>query len=376
MSSEHFRIAAIDCYPLSAAIDQPVRNSWRTLTSRSALVLRITTADGAEGWGEVWCNYPPRGSLHRADLVDHVIAPLVIGRDFDSPTAMHRFLAGALRIPAIQSGEPGPFAQAAAGLDNAAWDLVARRAGEPLWRYLGGVSQVKVYASGLSPDDPGPIAAEARRNGFRVAKLKVGADAAVDARNARAVLDALGAGGRITFDANQRWTPDVAADATNALAAFDPLWMEEPIRADESIATWQALARATRVPLAAGENLRGADFDAYLDSGAIRHVQPDIGKWGGYSACLPLARKAAALGIEFCPHWLGGAVGLLASLHILAGTGGRGWGEYDANPNKLREDFMPADITIADSLLQLSDAPGVGIAPDPALLQTYTIKRT
>jgi D-galactarolactone cycloisomerase len=375
MNDQHFKVEAIECFPLTAPVEKPVRNSWRTLTSRSALVVRLVAADGAYGWGEVWCNYPPRAAHHRARLIDDVVAPLLVGREFEGPAHLSRLLEQALRIPAIQSGEPGPFAQVAAGLDNAAWDLVARRAGEPLWRYLGGVARVKVYASGLSPDDPEPLAERAVRQGFTAAKLKVGTDPALDRRNARAVLDALG-GGTLMLDANQRWKPDQAAQAIEAFAEYSPLWMEEPIPADEPIAAWQALARSTRMPLAAGENLRGASlFDDYLASGAVRYIQPDIGKWGGYSACVSLARRAAEAGVEFCPHWLGGAVGLMASLQVLGGTGGHGWGEFDANPNLLREAFMPEGLAVAGGYVELSAAPGIGCDPDPVALRQFAAAR-
>lgn len=374
--NERFELHAIECFPLTAPIARPVRNSFRTLTSRSALVVRLTAADGAYGWGEVWCNYPPRAALHRADLIDHVLAPMLLGRGFDNPTQCYRFLEQALRIPALQSGEPGPFAQAAAGIDNAAWDLVARRAGVPLWRYLGGKATIRAYASGLSPDEAAPLAEEAGRNGFIAAKLKVGTDAALDARNARVVLDALGGGGTLMLDANQRWSPETAPAAIRAMAEFSPLWMEEPIPADESIAVWKSLAAASTIPLAAGENLRGASvFDDYLSSGIVRYIQPDIGKWGGYSDCVPLARRAQAAGVEFCPHWLGGAVGLMASLQILGGTGGHGWGEFDANPNALREAFMPQGVRAVRGELILPDTPGIGCDPDPAALRGFAASR-
>jgi pimeloyl-ACP methyl ester carboxylesterase len=105
------RIREISTFVLEAPIAKPVRNSWRTLTSRSALLIRITDDSGAQGWGEVWCNYPPRGAHHRADLINHVAAPIISGRDFDGPQLVFNTLETALRIPSLTAGEPGPFAQ-------------------------------------------------------------------------------------------------------------------------------------------------------------------------------------------------------------------------------------------------------------------------
>lgn len=51
--------ARIETFLLEAPIANPVRNSFRTLTARPALLLRITDNDGAFGWGEVDANPNP-----------------------------------------------------------------------------------------------------------------------------------------------------------------------------------------------------------------------------------------------------------------------------------------------------------------------------
>jgi L-alanine-DL-glutamate epimerase-like enolase superfamily enzyme len=48
-----------ETFLLEAPITNPVRNSFRTLTARPALLLRITDNDGAFGWGEVDANPNP-----------------------------------------------------------------------------------------------------------------------------------------------------------------------------------------------------------------------------------------------------------------------------------------------------------------------------
>jgi D-galactarolactone cycloisomerase len=98
-----------------------------------------------------------------------------------------------------------------------------------------------------------------------------------------------------------------ALEAAGALAEFSLEWLEEPLRATQ-----------------------GA-FDAAISARSIDVIQPDVSKWGGFSACVPIARAAIAAGKRFCPHFLGGAVGLAASAHFLAGVGGDGRLEIDAN---------------------------------------------
>src|SRR3546814_2896454 len=80
---------------------------------------------------------------------------------------------------------------------------------------------------------------------------------------------------------------------------------------DAPAADWARLAEAFPIPLAAGENLRGeAAFDAAIDGGALSVVQPDVAKWGGVSGCFAVARRALTAGRVYCPHYLGGGIGL------------------------------------------------------------------
>lgn len=124
------------------------------------------------------------------------------------------------------------------------------------------------------------------------------------------------------------------------------------------------------MPLAAGENLRGMPaFQEALAAGYLDFVQPDVAKWGGISACRDIAVLAQSHDAVFCPHWLGGGIGLAASLHLRAALGPQGFAEVDANPNPFREEvFSPAPV---DGWVTLGDAPGLGVEPDLARLARY-----
>jgi L-alanine-DL-glutamate epimerase-like enolase superfamily enzyme len=363
-------VSKVECFVLRAPVARPVANAFGALPDRPAVWVRVSAADGAHGWGEVFCNFPSVGAEHRARLLESLFAPLLAGAPSDDPRAVRAMLEQRTRVMAIQCGEPGPFAQIIGGIDQALWDLAARRAGVPLWRHLGGTPRVRVYASGLGPDEVVETALARRAEGQRAFKLKVGFAPARDRANLAALREALGPGATIMLDANQAWTPDEAARRIDSLAAFAPHWIEEPIAADEPIEAWRALARASAVPIAAGENLRGeAAFDAAIAAGFLRFVQPDVGKWGGITGCREVARRAAARGIAFCPHWFGGGIGLAASMHLLAAAGGEGYAEIDANPNPLREEVLA--LRIEDGWVTLSDAPGLGVEPDFARLQRF-----
>jgi L-alanine-DL-glutamate epimerase-like enolase superfamily enzyme len=102
-------------------------------------------------------------------------------------------------------------------------------------------------------------------------------------------------------------------------------------------------------------------------------LQPDLAKWGGFSACLPVARQALARGLRYCPHFLGAGVGLLASAHLLAASGGDGQLEVDANPNPLRTATCGPVAQVLDGRVRLSERPGLGDMPDLAALRDHLV---
>ena len=78
----------------------------------------------------------------------------------------------------------------------------------------------------------------------------------------------------------------------------------------------------------------------------------------------PVARAALAAGRTFCPHYLGGAIGLMHSLHLLAAVRGPGLLEVDANPNPLREGLLGDLLAITEGCASLPDGQGLGLEPD------------
>lgn len=357
-------IAHVEPMVFRAPVETPVVTSFGVMRDRPTVFVRVVDAEGREGWGEAWCNFPSVGAEHRARLIREVLAPFVEGRSWEEPGDVYRELTARTEVLAIQSGEPGPIAQAIAGIDLAVWDLFARAAGLPLNAYLGGkaVDQFPVYASGINADAPERLAARKHEEGYRSFKLKVGFGCEKDLRNLERLRGLFGEEVPLMIDANQAWNLDTAAEMAQACARYSPLWLEEPVRADVAAEHWADLARRSPIPLAAGENIRGdADFAAATDAMGLSFLQPDVGKWGGLTACRDICRKAVASGLVYCPHWLGGGIGLIASLHLLAAVGGGGMLEVDSNDNPLRELLLGQLGPISEGMIAVPDGPGLGI---------------
>jgi L-alanine-DL-glutamate epimerase-like enolase superfamily enzyme len=370
--TDSFTIRSIEAFCYRYPLATPVVTSFGKMLNRPAVFVRAVDEDGVEGWGEAWSNFPAPGAEHRARLVNDVLAPGLVGRRFDGPAQAFEALTEGTEVLALQCGEPGPFAQGIAGIDLALWDLAARRQRLPLWRLLGGQSRkIKVYASGINPGGAAQMAEAALKRGHRALKLKVGFGAETDLANLTALRAIVGAG-MLATDANQGWSVDQALEVLPRLAEFDLRWLEEPIRADRPREEWRRLRASAKMPIAAGENISSAaGFREVLAEEVLGVVQPDIAKWGGLSVCAGLARDVLKSGKTFCPHYLGGGIGLLASAHLLAGIGGDGWLEVDANDNPLRDLFCGPVESVREGTVLLGDEPGLGIVPDLSTIACY-----
>lgn len=357
-----FTITQARPFVMRVSCPVPVQTSFGTMYDRPGVFVELKDGEGNKGLGEIWCNFPACGAEHRARLLETAVFSALIRVSFDTPAQCFSALTKQFARLAIQSGEPGPIAQCIAGVDVALWDLVARRAGVPLFRLLGGTNaDIPAYASGINPANAIKTVERCRAEGHRAFKLKIGFDRAGDLANIAQITAALERDEVFMVDANQAWTVDEALNTLPELAAFSLGWIEEPIMADRPVDEWLALALATSAPLAAGENMISAqDFARGISKPALDVIQPDLCKWGGISGVLPVAKDIMAAGKRYCPHYLGGGIGLAASAHVLAAVGGDGMLEIDSNDNPLRNILFAPPVTRGQ--LTLPETPGLGVA--------------
>jgi len=325
--------------------------------------LRIDTDEGVSGWGEgcPWGHtyLPAHGPGLRAAL--ELLAPALIGRDPRALDAINRQMDVSL---------PGhPYAKSP--LDIACWDLLGKASGQPLWRLLGAAEPAPVAVnSSISTGTPDEMIADIRaasEKGYRTHSAKIGgSDYAADIERIEAISAALPNGEQVTFDVNRAWTPGVALQVLNAVRARD--WIEQPC---ETLDQSAAVAASVPQPIMLDECLHS--FQDHLDAwrlGACQGVKVKPNRVGG----LTRARQIRDFGLSVC--WQmhiedtgGSAFADTATLHLAAST-------PDANrlaswlcQAHLARDPVPGQGgRNVEGLVHLSELPGVGIDPDPALL--------
>lgn len=382
MKTDGLKIERLEAFVYRAPLKEPRRNSFGAQLDRACILIKLIDADGVVGWGETFCNWPSVAAEHRARLARAVMAPLIEGQTFDDPPALFAFLTQKLFRMRHQSDERGPFDQTYCGIDLAAWDIWAQKAGKPLWQALRrdaddageDAPTIALYASGLSPASAERLCAEAWSTGMRAAKIKAGFGDGSDLESLRAIRKTYGEDMMLMADANQAWSPEDAIAWADQARELNLRFLEEPIYAEHPYDVWKRVADGAGIELAAGENIRATDrFRDIVALGGVRVVQPDVIKWGGLSTVREVARTARAQGALVAPHYLGGGVGFVATAHMLAAVAPDGLLELDVSENPVRELIASPFPEVRDGRVSLPTAPGLGVAPDVEALARYRV---
>ncbi len=358
--------AEVSFGPSSALAEMPVRN---------ALLVELTTSEGIVGWGEIWCNFPPRGNEARLMLLEDVIAPRLIGSELPQPGQIIQQIEGEQLRMIIHTAEPGAYGACLAGLDTCIHDIAAQRAGMPLSRYLSkqAAERVDVYASTPSFAPLDVALPFLRKAGHRTAKLKIGYDRSTDIGILRQFAEH-GRGMRLCVDANQAWDLQQAEFMCDAIQEFGPEFIEEPLLATEDHGRWRELSKKSPVPIAAGENIVSPDaFERMMKEGDLTICQPDVAKWGGVSGAWQVCSMARSNGARTFAHYMGSAVGLAASLHVIAADARDGMVELDANENPLRTELSSLNLQVREGSLACPRGPGLGLTLNQEVLERYSV---
>ena len=340
----------VDLVPKTKRVD-----AIQSFVSQETPIVRVTDSDGAVGTGYSYTI--GTGGPSVMQLIEHTLAPALIGRDADRIEGIWRdllFLTHATTVGALT-------AIAMAAIDTALWDLRCHRAALPLHKLAGGArTSVPLYTTegGWLHLDQSALVEDALRGkaaGFGGAKLKVGRPAHEDVARITAVREAVGARFEIFTDANQAFTIDEAIRRARLYEPLDIGWLEEPLPADD-IEGHVRLSRSTTIPIAIGESIYSPlHFRDYLQRGACSIVQVDVGRIGGITPWLKVAHMAECFNVAVCPHFL-------MELHVslCAGVPNARWVEYIPQLDAITTEGM----RIVDGQAVPSEGPGLGIAWD------------
>lgn len=354
----------------------PLRIPFRSATKAAAsewldkgapaadsLLVRVTTDDGVEGWGETFgFRAVPSARLAIEDL----IAPACVGRNAAQIGSIMRGLERKLHI----FGLSGPLMYGLSAVDIALWDIAGKVANVPIHQLLGGGRpKLKCYASLNAYSDSDLIREEVQRAlgaGFRAVKLHE-----TELPVIRAGRHEAGPAVDVMLDVNCAWTLNEARAQAAELKELGLMWLEEPVWPPENYAGLAALRRSGGVEIAAGENVSTLmDFDRLMAAEAVDYVQPSPAKIGGISKLREVFTLAAVRNVAVMPHTFYDGPGLLAGLHTTAALGTADtmieWRYFDLEANIYDGELAPSGGRVSTP-----QGPGLGFEPDLDVIKKY-----
>ena len=294
--------------------------------NRPRLLVRVDTDEGISGWGEAYNHGPDRALVPMLDY----LALQLAGHDPRRVEFLYQMLLQSSRFP------PGAIGLAAiAAIEQALWDISAKALNVPVYRLLGGAmrDRVRVYLGVYTAPDPRDGVAKMLEmqeryglNAFKLSPYRRDLHAGRwgllcdEAGQYFAALRRLAPPEfEFAFDAHAKiFEPYQAIQLGNALAPYDPLFFEEPIR-PEHIPAWARLRGQLQVPLATGECLYNRfEFLALLAAGGADIVQPDVCVVGGLIEMRRIAALAEAHFVSVAPHNPMGPLATAVNVHLAA----------------------------------------------------------
>lgn len=349
------------------AVDLPLKEgsySWGTQSFPAfpSTIVLVDTDEGLSGAGELTAlgpSYMP-SFAEGAQAGIAVCAPALLGHDPRNVDHIAWVMDQALK--------GHPYAKSA--IDMACWDLWGKATGLPVSTLLGGAftDRVKLFRviSRAEPEEMVERLLEYREQGFVQYQMKVGEQVDVDIQRILAVTDALAQTEVLAADANTGWLQHEAMRVVHAVDDL-PLYIEQPCLTYEECRTVRAHSSRPFI-LDEVMDSRRAIMHGAAD-GAMDNINLKISRFGGLTG----ARRARDLCIDLgiCmtieDTW-GGEIASAAIAHLSLATP-PGF-HFQSSAFHDYNDLVIADggPVVADGHMTVTDAPGLGVTPDMAVL--------
>jgi len=330
------------------------------------VLIHIRTNDDLDGWGEASPLHSITGETQSICIAAaRELAPLLIDKNpleiASLVDAMNAFLPHNTTIKSAY--------------DMALYDIAAKAASLPLYRFVGGSDRPMVSDLTIGIGDPthaGNAALAVLDKGFRIIKVKLGATFEQDELRLRNIREAVGPDITIRVDANQAWDRVSAVRSLKAFEQFNIEFCEQPLKASD-VTGLREVGNAVSIPLMADEALFSpADAQRLIAEEAVPYFNIKLAKSGGINSALKIAAVAEAGGRRcMVGCMLESRLGLAASAHFASACECVRFYDIDSCYEHA-EELIEGGIQHSQGELILPQTAGIGAVPTQDLLKRLT----
>lgn len=349
------KITKVDAFRLDMPLTEPYTIAYETVSHAVNIILKLETDAGITGWGcaapdEVVTGETPEGALASAKgavrdiLTDS--APFQIARIMED---LQNMLPGQSSVRAM--------------VDTALYDIMARKAGIPLYRLLGGYRDCipTSITIGILPLKEALDRAEKYiKTGFSILKLKGGINLEEDVEKILKLRERFGRKIVLRFDANQGYSSKQAVSFIKRVKSAGIEIIEQPVSRESHTGLGQ-VTRAVSIPVMADESIMNLkDAFKLASSDLIDMINIKLMKMGGIFESLHINSVAKAAGMEVMVGCMDeSALGICAGLHFALSRSNIEYADLDGHLD-LEDDPFTGIFKLTDGVLYPLDEPGLG----------------
>ena len=293
--------------------EDPMKIAFATITDMESCIVKICTDEGITGFGEAApLPFVTGDNMDTILAVGKELKEALLGMDPRAIGSIHRVM------DRLYHGNGA----VKAGIDIACYDIAAKSAGVPLYKYLGGDDPHVHSDVTLGIDTPERMAEKALEwvsRGFDILKVKLGEDIRLDAERMQAIRNAVGPDIRLRIDANQGWTVKDTLRISEQLDTLGVELIEQPVTAENYEGLKEIRDRSSLL-IAADESCHGIENAMRLASmRAADVVNIKLMKCGGIYPAIKIAAICEAAGLRCMIGCMGeSTLGNLAGMHLAA----------------------------------------------------------
>ena len=365
-------IVKAEAFEIEAAFKKPYKLSIGTLATTSAVLLKLTDADGNEGWGEANPSVAFSGESSKGAVIvlRDALLPAVLASMEPEP---------GLIDAQLDTIEPRHLC-AKGSVSMALLDLLGKRLNVPVSTLLGGKVRESLpvlwpLSNGTAEDDIRDID-EKFPAGFSSYMLKMGTSPIREEIERVAALEAR-YGSRVTLiaDANQGWSREQASEFLDGVRGSRLVFVEQPLEKDD-IEGAALLARASALPISADESVADIQDAAKVASmGAAKVFSIKSSKNGGPLRAQRIVAVAQAFNIRcYMNSMLEFGITQAASLQHAVTIGNLvDFGHAFMSTLRLAEDPTDFSARVRNGVVHIPKGPGLGIEVDEAHVRRLSV---
>jgi D-galactarolactone cycloisomerase len=371
------KITALEVYILRAPdTGRPHWVSHFIVPKANEILVRMQTDEGVEGIG-IATSYTPIEAAMQA--FSSGIGELIVGADPLAPEQLYQKLFALTwqRLAHEKRWTREAIIRISAAVDIAAWDIIGKVAGLPLYRLFGGYRHevpcyvtCAYYRDGKDLHELRDEMEMLKAQGHQGFKAKAGGvSLAEDMERLAVVREVIGDDKDMMVDVNRGWDLATAIEGARLLEPLKPRWLEEPVRWVDDRRELKLLAQQTRIPLSAGESeLTSYGCRALLEEQAIRILQFDCSMMGGFTEGRKLAALCELNQVQVAPHH-----DCFIHAHIVAASPAGCIVESFTDPERdpLQAELFEDPPQITSGRLTLKQQPGLGLTLSDAALKKF-----